>query len=197
MRYKYKQMYPNKMPVSVSMFYHYDHEQFSFASDLYSFDSKNIPTFDIQNYLSYSRPAGCDDDFAIFDYQNLFKKELLEKSPLVKNYSPIQEWHAYLTIERLFDLEDKTINIKLVKTGGLTPALQLIKEAQANNFKIMIGCMTESTVGISAGAVLVPLVDYVDLDGANLIGNDIAFGSTIEKGKVLLSDKVGLGISLK
>ena len=39
---KYKQMYPNKMPVSVSMFYHYDHDQFSFASDLYSFDSKNI-----------------------------------------------------------------------------------------------------------------------------------------------------------
>ena len=39
--------------------------------------------------------------------------------------------------------------------------------------------------------------DYVDLDGANLIANDIAFGSTIEKGKVLLSEKVGLGISLK
>ena len=91
----------------------------------------------------------------------------------------------------------KTINIKLVKTGGLTPALELIKEARANDFKIMIGCMTESTVGISAGTVLVPLVDYVDLDGANLIANDIAFGSTIEKGKVLLSEKVGLVISLK
>ena len=91
----------------------------------------------------------------------------------------------------------KTINIKLVKTGGLTPALELIKEARANDFKIMLGCMTESTVGISAGTVLVPLVDYVDLDGANLIANDIAFGSTIEKGKVLLSEKVGLGISLK
>lgn len=100
---------------------------------------------------------------------------------------------------QLSDLKShyKTINIKLVKTGGLTPALQLINEARANDFKIMIGCMTESTVGISAGAVLVPLVDYVDLDGANLIANDIAFGSTIEKGKVLLSEKVGLGISLK
>ncbi|UGS22632.1 enolase C-terminal domain-like protein [Flavobacterium channae] len=100
---------------------------------------------------------------------------------------------------KLSDLKShyKTINIKLVKTGGLTPALQLINEARANDFKIMIGCMTESTVGISAGAVLVPLVDYVDLDGANLIANDIAFGSVIEKGKVVLSDKVGLGISLK
>ena len=61
----------------------------------------------------------------------------------------------------------------------------------------MIGCMTESTVGISAGAVLTPLVDYVDLDGANLIANDIALGSTIERGNVLLSDKPGLGISIK
>ena len=48
-------------------------------------------------------------EFTIFDYQNLFKKELLDKSPLVKNYSPIQEWHAYLTIERLFDLDDDEI----------------------------------------------------------------------------------------
>ena len=118
------------------------------------------------------------------------------------NASKFANWMADEDCQEQTKLSDlkshyKTINIKLVKTGGLTPALQLIKEAQANNFKIMIGCMTESTVGISAGSVLVPLVDYVDLDGANLIANDIAFGSTIEKGKVLLSEKVGLGISLK
>ena len=118
------------------------------------------------------------------------------------NASKFANWMADEDCQEQTKLSDlkshyKTINIKLVKTGGLTPALQLIKEARANDFKIMIGCMTESTVGISAGAVLVPLVDYVDLDGANLIANDIAFGSTIEKGKVLLSEKVGLGISLK
>lgn len=118
------------------------------------------------------------------------------------NASKFANWMADEDCQETTKLSDlkshyKTINIKLVKTGGLTPALQLIKEARTNDFKIMIGCMTESTVGISAGAVLVPLVDYVDLDGANLIANDIAFGSVIEKGKVLLSDKVGLGISLK
>lgn len=90
----------------------------------------------------------------------------------------------------------RSINIKLVKCGGLTPALALIKEARALHFKIMIGCMTESTVGISAGAALVPLVDFVDLDGANLISNDLAGGSKIESGKVLLSEKPGLGIQL-
>ncbi len=90
-----------------------------------------------------------------------------------------------------------TLNLKLVKIGGLTPALQFIERAKANNFKIMIGCMTESTIGISAGAVLTPFVDFVDLDGANLISNDIANGNFIDKGKVILSEKTGLGISIK
>lgn len=90
----------------------------------------------------------------------------------------------------------RSINIKLVKCGGLTPALELIKNARNLDFKIMIGCMTESTIGISAGAALVPLVDFVDLDGANLISNDLASGSKIEFGKVLLSEQPGLGIRL-
>lgn len=90
-----------------------------------------------------------------------------------------------------------TLNLKLVKIGGLTPALQFIENAKANDFKIMIGCMTESTIGISAGAVLTPFADYVDLDGANLISNDIATGNFIDKGKVILSEKAGLGISIK
>ncbi len=89
-----------------------------------------------------------------------------------------------------------SINIKLVKCGGLTPALHLIKEARALNFKLMIGCMTESTIGISAGAVLAPLVDYADLDGANLIANDIANGSRVVNGKIQVEDKPGLGISI-
>lgn len=89
-----------------------------------------------------------------------------------------------------------SINIKLVKCGGLTPALELIAEAKKLGYKIMIGCMTESTVGISAGATLAPLVDYCDLDGAFLVANDIAKGTKVENGKIFLSDKPGLGIEL-
>jgi len=88
----------------------------------------------------------------------------------------------------------KSINIKLVKCGGLTPALELIAAARKLDFKIMMGCMTESSVGISAGCALAPLVDYCDLDGANLIANDIAKGSTIKDGKIVILDKPGLGI---
>lgn len=90
----------------------------------------------------------------------------------------------------------RSINIKLVKCGGLTPALQMIKEARNLGFKIMIGCMTESTVGISAGAVLGPLCDFADLDGANLISNDVARGNHVVNGRIILTEKPGLGIEL-
>jgi L-alanine-DL-glutamate epimerase-like enolase superfamily enzyme len=88
-----------------------------------------------------------------------------------------------------------SINIKLVKCGGLTPAIGMISVARELGFKIMIGCMTESSIGISAGAVLAPLCDYADLDGANLIVNDIATGSKIENGKIILCESYGLGIN--
>ena len=90
----------------------------------------------------------------------------------------------------------RSINIKLVKCGGLTAALEMISVAKELNFKIMIGCMTESTIGISAGAVLAPFCDYADLDGANLIANDIAKGSEIVNGKIHLSENHGLGIKI-
>jgi L-alanine-DL-glutamate epimerase-like enolase superfamily enzyme len=90
----------------------------------------------------------------------------------------------------------QSINIKLVKCGGLTPALAMIAEARKLGFKIMIGCMTESTIGISAGAVLAPWCDFADLDGANLIANDLAKGSHIVNGIIQLSEKPGLGIKL-
>jgi len=90
----------------------------------------------------------------------------------------------------------KSINIKLVKCGGLTPALQMIAQARAVGFQVMIGCMTESSIGISAGAALAPLCDYADLDGANLIANDMAQGSTIVNGIIRLSESYGLGIKI-
>lgn len=91
----------------------------------------------------------------------------------------------------------KSVNIKLMKCGGLTPALKMIRKAKELGYKIMIGCMTESTVGISAGCVLAGLTDFADLDGASLISNDYASGNHVENGKIILSGKPGLGIALK
>lgn len=89
-----------------------------------------------------------------------------------------------------------SINIKLMKCGGLTPALEMITEAKKLGYKIMLGCMTESSIGISAGCAIASLLDFADLDGANLISNDYATGSFVENGKIILSEKPGLGIAL-
>lgn len=88
------------------------------------------------------------------------------------------------------------INIKLMKCGGLTPALEMITEAKKLGYKIMLGCMTESSIGISAGCAIAGLLDFADLDGANLISNDYATGSFVDNGKIILSEKPGLGIAL-
>lgn len=72
------------------------------------------------------------------------------------------------------------INIKLTKCGGITPARRMISQAKSLGLKVMIGCMTESTVGISAIAQLLPYLDYVDMDGALLLAKDIAKGVYID-----------------
>jgi L-alanine-DL-glutamate epimerase-like enolase superfamily enzyme len=88
------------------------------------------------------------------------------------------------------------VNIKLVKCGGLTPARRMIAEAKHYGMKTMVGCMTESTVGISAIAHLLPELDYVDMDGALLLSEDIATGVTITDGIVHYADSNGIGASL-
>lgn len=90
------------------------------------------------------------------------------------------------------------INIKLTKCGGLTPALRMIRRAKELGLKVMVGCMTESTVGISAIAQLLPQLDYVDMDGALLLDEDIADGVQIlEGGTVKFPEIGGSGIRLR
>ena len=88
------------------------------------------------------------------------------------------------------------INIKLTKCGGITPALRMIVEARKLNLKVMVGCMTESSVGISTIAQLLPLLDYVDMDGALLLKKDIAEGVTLADGKITFPDRNGTGVRL-
>lgn len=88
------------------------------------------------------------------------------------------------------------INIKLTKAGGLTPARRMIQEARAHGLKVMVGCMTESSVGISAIAQLLPLLDYVDMDGAVLIAKDIATGVRLDHGRPIFPNVPGNGVRL-
>jgi L-alanine-DL-glutamate epimerase-like enolase superfamily enzyme len=88
------------------------------------------------------------------------------------------------------------VNIKLVKCGGLTPARRMIDRARQLGLQTMVGCMTESTVGISAIAQLLPLLDYVDMDGAVLLGADTASGVKLDRGRVIYPGTPGCGVSL-
>lgn len=88
------------------------------------------------------------------------------------------------------------VNIKLAKCGGLTPAKRMIEEAKKLGLKTMVGCMTESTVGISAIAHLLPQLDYVDMDGSLLLEQDIASGITIDYGKIRYATENGTGVKL-
>lgn len=89
------------------------------------------------------------------------------------------------------------INIKLTKCGGLTPARRMIQKGKELGLKIMVGCMTESSVGISAIAQLTPQLNYVDMDGSLLLKHDIARGVQIlDDGKVIFPKLPGSGIEL-
>lgn len=86
------------------------------------------------------------------------------------------------------------INIKLAKCGGLREALRMIAVARTHGLLVMMGCMIESSLGISAAAHMAALLDFADLDGAALLANDPFSGATIERGDIAVPDSPGLGV---
>lgn len=87
------------------------------------------------------------------------------------------------------------VNVKLDKCGGIQQALRMIYVAKSLGMKTMLGCMVSSSVSVTAAAHLSPLVDYADLDGNLLIANDPYSGVKVEKGKLVLPDGPGLGVT--
>jgi L-alanine-DL-glutamate epimerase-like enolase superfamily enzyme len=87
------------------------------------------------------------------------------------------------------------INIKIAKCGGLLEAMKMIHIARAFDLYVMMGCMIESSLGISQAAHLAPLLDAVDLDGAALCKDDPFTGATITNGITTLPTGPGLGVS--
>jgi len=86
------------------------------------------------------------------------------------------------------------INIKLMKCGGIGEALRMIATARAHGMQIMLGCMVESSLAITAAAHLSPLVDSADLDGNLLVTNDPFVGVTVVGGRLVLPAEPGLGV---
>lgn len=169
---------------------------------------------DFETLANYHRPVALDSNASLKDEDCIW----IQENPLAENFLYLEQplaigkyhalknrgfanWMADEDVQNSTYLETlrphySSVNIKLMKCGGLTPALELIKKAKFLGYKVMLGCMTESSVGISAGCALGSLLDFADLDGANLISNDYAKGSFVENGKLVISDKPGLGIEL-
>lgn len=89
------------------------------------------------------------------------------------------------------------INIKLAKCGGLARAKRTIELARKYRLQVMLGCMIESSVGVTAAAHLAPMVDYVDLDGAALLADDPFQGMWIEKGRVVIPNRPGISVTFR
>ena len=127
-------------------------------------------------------------------------KERIEDNAWITERSPLPIF-ADEAIQRLADIPSikgayHGINIKLMKCTGMREAWKMLNYARAEGMKVMIGCMTETSCAVSAAAQLSPAVDFADLDGNLLITNDLYKGMEVVDGKITLSDRPGIGLTL-
>lgn len=136
--------------------------------------------------------------------------EIIEQPIAEKNYQALKRIKSSTSIPIMADEDVETnedllnlygcvdaINIKLMKCGGIRECMKLIHFAKTLGLKVMLGCMVESSVSITAAASIASLVDYVDLDTNMLLSNDPFLGAKNKNGKLSLPEESGLGISEK
>lgn len=124
-------------------------------------------------------------------------KEMLDETARLTEESPIPII-ADEAVKRLEDIERvkgafSGINVKLMKSCGIYEAYKMIQRAKELEMKILIGCMSESSCGVTAAAHLSPLCDWADLDGPWLIKNDPFTGMILNNGRVEIPPKAGTG----
>ncbi len=108
------------------------------------------------------------------------------------------------SVQTLADIEGlhaagvQGINLKLMKSGGLSNGLEMLRRAKSLGMKVMLGCMVETSVGVGAMAHLMGLADWIDLDTPLLTSNDPFLGlNYTENGLLLAPEGAGLGLGLK
>ena len=127
-------------------------------------------------------------------------KERLDDNAWLTERSPLPIF-ADESIQRLADIPSiqgaySGINIKLMKCTGMREGWRMAQMARALGMKVMVGCMTETSCGISAAAQFSPYVDFADLDGNLLISNDRFDGVKVIDGRLSLPDRPGIGVQL-
>lgn len=126
-------------------------------------------------------------------------KEMIDENAWLTENSPLPTFGDE-SVQRIPDVIKahgvySGINIKLMKCTGLREAHKMIDLAKSLNMKVMLGCMTETSCGISAVSQLSSQCEWADMDGALLIKNDPFVGTKIIDGKVELADAPGIGIT--
>jgi L-alanine-DL-glutamate epimerase-like enolase superfamily enzyme len=154
---------------------------------------------------------GWIDKYHALDMINWFKEKniILVEQPLSKENLKDAAWLkersplpiiADEAVQRIDDLAKVSeaysgVNIKLMKTGGISHAHSMIRTAKKMGLKVMIGCMTETSCAVTAASHLSPLADWVDLDGSELISNDLFSGMKIIEGRIEIPNRPGLGVN--
>jgi L-alanine-DL-glutamate epimerase-like enolase superfamily enzyme len=155
--------------------------------------------------------TGWDVDEAITKIHQLeaYNIELIEQPIKPKNYEGLKKIRSNVSIPIMADEDSVTskdlnnlagcvdaINIKLMKCGGLREALRMVHIAHNLDMKVMFGCMTESSLSLTAAAHLTPLAEYADLDMNLLLTNDPFEGLKVIEGKIKLPNRPGIGVVL-
>jgi len=150
-----------------------------------------------QQYLPELEALGIEMLEQPLDKANITDMGILQsktKIPIVADES-IQ---SFENLEEVALAGVQGVNIKLMKVGGISPAIRMIRKAKALGLKIMLGCMIETAIGTTAMAHLIGFADWVDLDASALIINDPFEGMTLDSTcTVRMPDRIGIGIKIK
>lgn len=145
--------------------------------------------------IEFLKEKGC-----LFIEQPLLK-DRLDEMKILKQHS-VLPLYADESCQQLRDIKILKdcfdgINIKLMKCGGITEAYQMILKAREFDMQVLIGCMSESSVGCTAAAHLSGLADYADLDGPYLISNNPFEGMKVVEGRISVRPLVSNGVTLQ
>lgn len=122
-------------------------------------------------FVEQPMPAGMDEEYRYLKKHSSF--------PLFADESILDE-ADFSNLKRMFH----GVNVKLMKAGSYTRAIELLKKAREQGMKTMIGCMVETSLGISSGLHLCSLCDYADLDSFMLVKNEPYRLITEDEGKI-------------
>lgn len=145
-----------------------------------------IPRLAAYDVLFVEQPLPKDD----VDAWPRLRRRLPDDAPPLVADESVQSAADILALAGAID----GVNLKLAKAGGLRATRRMIALARALGLRVMLGCMIESSIALTAAAHLAPLVDFADLDGALHLANDPFEGMTMDRGRLTLPDRPGLGV---